>query len=211
MDLTIRNENPSEYRAVEELTREAFWNKYMLGCDEHFVLHNIRKSPDFVSELDLVALNNKRIVGHIVYTRGVIRNDQNQDLAVLCFGPISVRPDLQKQGIGGALIRHTIGIARKMGYPAICIYGDPRYYHRFGFHCGEKYDVKTSDGKFAAALLVLELKTGALEKQSGCFIDSPAFQYLPDEFAAYEATFPAKEKFETESQREFKFMVNWRY
>jgi predicted N-acetyltransferase YhbS len=41
MKITIRNENEKDYRAVEELTREAYWNLYVPGCGEHFVLHNL--------------------------------------------------------------------------------------------------------------------------------------------------------------------------
>lgn len=40
--ITFRNETPADYRAVENLTREAFWNVYKPGCDEHFILHNFR-------------------------------------------------------------------------------------------------------------------------------------------------------------------------
>jgi putative acetyltransferase len=62
-----------------------------------------------------------------------------------------------------------------MGYPATCIYGDPRYYGRFGFRCGEKYEIKTADDEFAVALLVLELDQGVLTNMAGRFIESAAF------------------------------------
>jgi putative acetyltransferase len=211
MNLSFRQEIPADYRMVEELTREAFWNLYVPGCDEHFVLHNLRRSPDFIPQLDLVAEDNQRIVGHIIYTRGWVRDENSQDLPVLCFGPVSVRPELQKIGVGSALIRYSIDKARSLGFPAIFIYGDPRYYHRFGFHCAEKYDIKTSDGKYAIALLALELIPGSLDQRPGRFVDSPAFQYAQSEFAAFEATFPLREKFETESQQVFKFMLSMRY
>jgi len=56
------------------------------------------------------------------------------------------------------------------------IYGDPRYYCRFGFRCAEKYDIKTADGKFAYALLALELQPGALNNMPGRFIESATFE-----------------------------------
>jgi putative acetyltransferase len=210
-DLIIRKEQEKDYRDVEQLVREAFWNHFVPGCGEHFVLHNLRKNSDFIPKLDFVAEKESRIVGQICYSRGIIKSEQGEAKEVISFGPVSVLPDLQKHGIASALIKHTISLARDMGYPAICIYGDPRYYSRFGFRCAEKYDIKSSDGKFAVALLALELRPGALNDISGNFCESAAFSVDEDEFAKFEATFPFKEKKETDSQREFMLMVSLRY
>jgi hypothetical protein len=98
-----------------------------------------------------------------------------------------------------------------MGHTAICIYGDPRYYSRFGFGCAEKYEIRTAEGKFAVSLQVLELKQGALNNVSGRFIESPAFAVEEAEFARYDATFPFKEKKEMDSQREFRLLASLRY
>ena len=209
--LTIRKEEKEDYRTVEQLVREAFWNLYVLGCNEHFVLYNLRKSSDFVPELDLVAEKEGRIVGQIVYSRGIIKGKGTEDTQVIAFGPVSVLPAFQRGGIGSALITHTIALAREMGYPAICIYGDPRYYSRFGFRCAEKYDIKTADDKFAVALQVLELRQSALSNVSGRFIESAAFTVDETGFAQYDAAFPSKEKKETESQREFRLLASLRY
>jgi predicted N-acetyltransferase YhbS len=122
-----------------------------------------------------------------------------------------VLPAFQKQGIGSALITHTINLAREMGFPAICIYGDPRYYSRFGFRCAEKYEIKTADDKFAVALQVLELQHGVLINIPGRFIESAAFEVDENEFAQYDAAFPFKEKAETDSQREFRLLASLRY
>lgn len=159
MDLLIRNERKNEYRAIEELTREAFWNLYVPGCSEHFLLHIMRESTDFIPELDFIAESDGKIVGNIVYTRGKIIGTKSNE--VICFGPISVLPDYQKQGVGSALIKHTFEKAKAMGFTAVCIYGDPRYYHRFGFRCGEKFDITTGEGKFAVALMAVELVPGS--------------------------------------------------
>jgi len=209
--VATRHEKQSDYRAVEELVREAFWNLYVPGCVEHFVVHNLRKSADFIPELDFVAEKEGRIVGQIIYSRGVIRDKAGGGKKVASFGPVSVLPPLQKQGIGSSLITHTVNLARDMGFPAICIYGDPRYYSRFGFRCGERYDVKTADDKYAFALLVLELKPGSLGSAGGRFIESAAFEVNLDQFAEFDATFPHKEKTETDSQREFKLLSSLRY
>jgi putative acetyltransferase len=211
MDITIRQETPNDYRTVEELTREAFWNIYIPGCYEHLLLHNVRNSPDFIPELDLVAERDGRIIGHIVYTRAVIKNDKGREKKVICFGPVSVLPSLQKQHIGSALIEHSLAIARKMGFPSVLIYGDPRYYSRFGFRCAEKYDIKTFDGKYAIALLALELKPGALKKTPGRFIESPDFEVDEGKLAEFDATFPPRDKAYQASQDVFKVMAALRY
>jgi len=98
-----------------------------------------------------------------------------------------------------------------MGHPAICIYGDPRYYSRFGFRCTEKYDIKTADDKFAVALQVLGLKQCVLDNMSGRFIESVAFAADETKFAQYDAKFPFKEKKEIDSQREFRLLASLRY
>ena len=210
-NLAIRNENENDYRTVEEMVREAFWNLYVPGCNEHFILHNLRNSSDFIPELDFVAEKEGQIVGQIVYSRGRLKYTQSAEIEVISFGPVSVLPAFQKQGIGSALITHTINFAREMGFPAICIYGDPRYYSRFGFRCAEKYEIKTADDKFAVALQVLELQRGALNNKPGKFIESAAFEVDGDEFAQYDSAFPFKEKAETDSQREFRFLASLRY
>src|SRR4030043_66025 len=202
INLIIRNERENDYRTVEEMIREAFWNLYIPGCHEHFVLHNLRKRSDFIPELDFVAEKEGQIVGQIVYSRGVIRYIQGAEKEVISFGPVSVLPAFQKQGIGSSLITHTINLARDMGFLAICIYGDPRYYSRFGFRCGEKYEVKTTDDKYAFSLMALELKQGSLDSMGGRFIESVSFGFDPDKFAEYDSTFPFKEKAKTDSQQE---------
>ena len=54
-DLVIRREMPEDYREVERMVREAFWNLYVPGCNEHYLAHVMRGHKDFIGELDLVA------------------------------------------------------------------------------------------------------------------------------------------------------------
>jgi putative acetyltransferase len=211
MDLTIRNENESDYRIVEELTRGAFWNVHVPGCVEHFVLHNLRISADFIPKLDFVAEKEGQIVGNIVYRQGILKHEHGKETKVISFGPVSVLPKLQKQGIGSDLINHTIKGAKKIGYPAIFIYGDPRYYSRFGFRCTEKWDIKTAFDKFAVALMALELKPCALSNKAGKFIESAALGVDDNKFEEFDKSFPYKEKKETESQRDFRILASLMY
>ena len=97
MGIIIKNEGEKDYRIVEELTREAFWNLYVPGCTEHFILHNLRNSVDFIPELDFIAEKEGQIVGHIVYSRGKIQDKKGVEKEVISFGPVSVLPRFQKQ------------------------------------------------------------------------------------------------------------------
>ena len=98
--LTLRREAPTDHRAVEGLTREAFWNHYGPGCVEHYLAHVLRDAEAFVPELDYVAVLKGMVVGNIMYTRAKILCDDGRSLPVLCFGPLSVLPGLQRRGIG---------------------------------------------------------------------------------------------------------------
>lgn len=64
--ITIRREARQDRQTVEELTRQAFYNLYLPGCVEHYLVHTMREHPDFIPELDLVAEEDGQIVGSIM-------------------------------------------------------------------------------------------------------------------------------------------------
>lgn len=203
MDIIIRLEQKEDHRIVEEMTREAFWNLHVPGCDEHLLAHKLRDCPAFIEELDFVAVSDGKIVGNIMYCRAVVSDDGGGEREVISFGPVSVWPQLQKQGIGGTLIRHSLQKAADMGHSAVLIYGDPAYYHRFGFEPAKKYGIRTSQGGYLDALMALELKPGALSGVSGRFLEGEQYSIDPQELAEFEKTFPYKQKAVTESQKRF--------
>lgn len=183
-DIIFRNETESDYRTLEELTREAFWNHHVPGCDEHYLLHIMRKADSFIHELDIVAELNGKVVGNIVYTKAKIVEDKGDEHNVIYFGPVSVLPAFQGKGIGRALIEYTMTVAKQLGYKAILIYGDPDYYGRFGFAAAEDFKIGTSDNMYAAPLQALELYPGALSNISGRFLEDEIYDI--DEIAAKE-------------------------
>jgi predicted N-acetyltransferase YhbS len=192
--LIIRREEKSDYRKVEEITREAFWNHHVPGCDEHYLANIMRSAPDFISELDFVAVEDDEIVGNIMYTKSAIQKLDGTMFPALTFGPLSVLPKFQKQGIGAALINHSFEAARKLGYKAVIIYGFPSYYSRLGFEPCIKYHISNDEGKFPKAMQVFELEKGCLEHVSGIFLESPIFVIDPEEAETFDKTFPPKEK-----------------
>lgn len=208
LPIELRPEGPVDFRAVEELTRNAFWNHHAPGCDEHYLAHILRESSDFVPELDYVAVHAGKVVGNIMYTRAKIVLDRGGEREVLCFGPLAVDPAFQGQGVGGALIERTKTLARELGYKAILIFGDPEYYSRFGFIPAERYGVGTSWGVYIISLQALELQPGALENCAGYFQESGDYQIDPEASAAFDKGFPPKEKVSgLPSQERFQWII----
>ncbi|MFZ5450597.1 MAG: GNAT family N-acetyltransferase [Thermodesulfobacteriota bacterium] len=200
MNISIRLEEPNDYRNVEYLTREAFWNVYKPGCDEHLLVHKIRKVPAFVKELSFVACEDDKIVGNIIYSKAKISNDENNEFEVLCMGPIGVLPSYQRQGIGSLLMNHSIDKAKQLGHKAVIIFGNPNYYHRFGFRNAEKYRIQTSWGENFEEFMALELGDGGLHGISGKFYEDRVFKIENDELEIFEKEFPPKEKRVTDTQ-----------
>ena len=97
MQVAIRRTQSTEYFQTEHVTREAFWNVYKPGCDEHLILNQLRKSDAYIQELDLVAVYEEDIIGHIISTKAKVIDSLNHAEEMLCVGPISVLPDFQKK------------------------------------------------------------------------------------------------------------------
>ena len=104
-NITIRLEQPQDYREVENLTREAFWNVYRPGCTEHFVLNRFRSNPDFIPQLDFVMETDGKIIGHVMFSKAHINLDGGGTLPSWTFGPISIHPDYKRKGFGLRLLR----------------------------------------------------------------------------------------------------------
>lgn len=207
MNIQLRLEEEKDHRLVEEVTREAFWNLFSPGCDEHLLVHTMRGEQEFIKELGFVALHEGQIVGNIMYaeTRIISGNEEHK---MATFGPVSVLPEYHGKGVGSQLIRHTTHLAKEKGYRAVLIYGDPEYYKRFGFKVSKEYGITNPDKKYPAALLVLELYPGALEGISGIFDEGEIYKVDQEALNEFEKGFPEKEKQFTKTQEWFLEMVN---
>jgi predicted N-acetyltransferase YhbS len=200
MTISIRLEEENDYRNVEYLTREAFWNLYKPGCVEHLIVHKMRKVPAFVKELSFVAYDNNKIVGNITYSKAKVIDSKKQEFEVLCMGPIGVLPSYQGQGIGSLLMNYSIEKAKQFGHKAIIIFGNPNYYHRFGFINAKEYGIQTSWGENFEEFMTLELYDGGLNGISGKFYEDEVFKIDQDELEIFEKEFPHKEKRVTDTQ-----------
>ena len=204
--LIIHNETEKDYRAVENLTREAFWNIYKPGADEHYFVHMMRSHPDFIPELAFVAEIDDEIIGSIMYTKSWLEDENGVRKEILSFGPLCVHPRYQRRKIGKLLIEHSFDVARKMGYDVNINFGNPGNYVSRGFVSCKKKDVSfVVKGNYPTALLVCELIPGALDGHSWMYIPSSAADCCEDTAAveAFDAAFPPKEKAWQPSQEEF--------
>lgn len=190
--ITVTTEN--DFSNTEYLTRDVFWNLFKPGCDEHLVLNKLRKSHAYIPELDLVSWDEDHITGHIISTKAVVMDKNGFSHEVLCAGPLSVREDLQHHGIGSALMLSSIERAKALGYRGIVLYGNPGYYHRFGFQDAANFGISTSDGLNFSAFMVLELFDNALQNVTGRFFESEAFKVDEEELNTFELKFPFREK-----------------
>ena len=202
----IRLETESDYRAVEELTREAFWNVYKPGADEHYYVHRMRSHPDFIPELAFVLEQDGRILGSVMYTKAWLEDGRGARKEILSLGPLCVDPRVQRQKLGRRLIEHSFEAARGMGYDVNVNFGNPGNYVGRGFvSCKKKNVCFAVDGNFPTALLVCELVPNALDGKRWMYIPSTAADCCDDAAAveAFDATFPPKEKKWMPSQEEF--------
>ena len=196
---TIRTEQPRDFKTVENLTREAFWNVYRPGCTEHYVLHCYRGEPDFVPELSLVLEVDGEIIGHVMYAWSHIDADDGRKIRMMTFGPISIRPDYKRKGYGKTLLDHSMRIATEMGAGCLLICGNIAFYGKSGFVVASTRGIRYADDPESDApyFLCKELQEGFLDGITGSYRDpEPYFVAMrnPEAFEKYDAEFPPKEK-----------------
>ena len=196
----IRNETPADYRTVENLTREAFWNVYRPGCLEHYVLHQFRDRDDFIPELDLVMEVDGDIMGHVMYVRSVIKTEDGKTIPIMTFGPISIAPQLKRQGYGTALLRYSMEKAKEMGAGALAITGNIDFYGKSGFVVSKTKGVRYEDDPDADYFLIAELKPGFLDGISGIYKDPDGYFVDEQDAEAFDTAFPSKEKLKLPGQ-----------
>lgn len=189
----IREEKLSEQRETENVVREAFWNVYSPGCSEHYLVHRIRQCPAFIPQLNLVAVKNGTIIGHVMNIKSYINGDDGKCYEVVSLGPVSVLPQYQREGIGTGLISEVKKIAKKLGYRAILLYGNPVFYLKQGFEPAEKYGIRNSENMFAAALHVCGLFDGALNGINGKYHEDDVYYADEEAVKTFDKDFPFKE------------------
>lgn len=161
MNITIRPETRSDYPVISQINDLAFGRE-----NEGELIERLRKKPDFLKDLSLLALFDGQPVGHILFYPITITGKEKQS-KVLALAPMSVMPEFQGLGIGSSLIEKGLLKAKGLGYKAVIVLGHKEYYPRFGFQPASKWEIKapfeTPDENFMA----LNLEEGYLETAPG--------------------------------------------
>lgn len=163
--MIVRLEQPEDYNSILRLTYEAFLTLDFIGrrrMDEHYLVSLLRGSDSVIRELCFVAELDGEIVGHILYTRSEVLRSDGTKTPTITFGPLSVHPKYHRQGIGSALVRHSLDVAQKSGYSAVLIVGVPDYYPKLGFKRAREYGLYLSDGSAPDAFMAYELVPNTL-------------------------------------------------
>ena len=195
--IIIRNETERDYRAVENLVRESFWNVYRPGCLEHYVLHVLRDDPAFVKELDFVMEKDGELIGQNMFMKTHIDADDGRRIEVLTMGPIGITPALKRKGYGKLLLDYSLEKAREMGFPAVLFEGNIGFYGKSGFDYARNFGIRYHDleeGEDDSFFLCRELVPGYLDNVTGVY-QTPAGYYVdPDDAELFDASFSKKEK-----------------
>lgn len=188
--IEIRMETEDDQYKVEMMTQHAFWNKHSPGCDEHYLVHQLRKDENYIPELSRIAVKDGAVIGCIMYSKACVVNEIKSH-EVITFGPLCVEPEWQGSGVGEMLLRETMEIAKNKGYKGIIIYGEPDYYPRLGFKTCDNFSITTHDGKNFDAFMGIELIEGGMKDITGKFYEAEVFEKLPkDEVEEFNKQFP---------------------
>ena len=200
----IRNEVESDYQRVEEITRKAFYNRYVPGCVEHYLVHIMRSHEDFIPELDLVIEAYGQIIGNIIYTKATLIEESGFEKSILTFGPVSILPEYQRRGFGKQLMETSFQRAIALGYDTIVISGSPSNYVNRGFQSCKRYHITLEDGSYPSAMLVKELIPGVLGDKHWIYRPSPVYEIDEQAAAYFDTLYPEKlEKQVLPCQEEF--------
>lgn len=196
-NIIIRLEKKEEYREVENMVRDSFWNVYRPGCLEHYVLNQLRNDPAFVPELDFVMEKDGKLIGQNMFMRAVIKADDGREIPIMAMGPICITNELKRQGYGKILLDYSLEKAKELGCGAVCFEGNIDFYGKSGFTVASRFGIRYHDvpeGEDASFFLCKELKKGYLDGITGEY--TPPQGYFVDEAQAeeFDRQFPPKEK-----------------
>lgn len=193
----IRLEREEDYREVENLIREAFWNVYRPGCLEHYAINQLRNDPSFVKELDLVMEKGGKLIGQNVFMKAAIKADDGRDIPIMTMGPICISPEYKRQGYGKILLDYSLEKAAELGAGAVCFEGNIAFYGKSGFTFASEYGIRyhgLPEGEDSSFFLCKELIPGYLDGITGEYKTPQGYFVDESEAEEFDKKFPAKEK-----------------
>jgi len=171
MELIIRKEDPGDYADVDLIIRKAFESMEFSDHTEHLLVKRLRKSSDFIPDLSLVAVCKDNVIGHILFTKIYIR-DNNKVKESLALAPVAVKPEFQRKGVGSALVVEGHEIARRKGFKSVVVLGHKDYYPRFGYENAGRYNIMPPF-KVPEGFYMVKLLDGAVMGDIGGIVEYP--------------------------------------
>jgi putative acetyltransferase len=165
--LIVRNELPGDALAVREVLVDAF------GRAAEADLVDALRARAAVT-LALVAVEDERIVGHVLFTPVTVGDGEARAPAV-ALGPLGVLAARQRRGVGATLVRAGLAHCRARGHGAVFVLGHPSYYPRFGFVPARPLGITCPWPAPDEAFMVAELRPGALAGLHGTVRYAPEF------------------------------------
>ena len=196
-DYIIRLERKEEYREVENLVRESFWNVYRPGCLEHYVLNQLRDDEAFVHELDFVMESDGKLIGQNMFMQAEIKADDGREIPIMTMGPICICPELQRKGYGKILLDYSVKKAAELGCGALCFEGNIGFYGKSGFTYASEFGIRyhgLPEGADASFFLCKELIPGYLAGVTGEYAPPQGYFVDEDEAEEFDKMFPPKVK-----------------
>lgn len=164
--LNIRKETEKDLPEIYDLIKTAFETAKIKDGDEQDFAVKLRKSKRYIPGLALIAEHNDKLIGHIMLTKTYVTTERGK-AEYLLLAPISVLIDHRNQGVGSELISESFARAKKMGYKAVFLCGDPVYYHRFGFRATSEFGIRPEQDIPEQYVMACELEPDALKGISG--------------------------------------------
>lgn len=202
-NLTIRKELPADYRKVENLVRESFWNVYRPGALEHFVLHELRSDEAFIPDLSFVMELDGKLIGQNMFMHAEIIDDSGKSIPIMTMGPICIAPELKRKGYGKILLDYSLEKAKEYGCKAICFEGNIDFYGKSGFTYARNFGIRyhgLPEGEDSSFFLCIELEEGYLNGVSGEYATPKGYLVSEEAAEEFDKAFPYKEKLKLPTQ-----------
>ena len=202
-NIIIRLEKQEEYREVENMVRESFWNVYRPGCLEHYVLNQLRHDPEFIPELDFVMEEEGKLIGQNMFMRATIKADDGRDIPIMTMGPICITPERKRKGYGKILLDYSLEKAKELGCGAVCFEGNIDFYGKSGFTQASTFGIRyhgLPEGEDASFFLCKELIPGYLDGITGEYATPQGYFVDEAETEMFDQAFPVKEKLKLPGQ-----------
>lgn len=167
MDYKIRQENEADYNEIYKLIQTAFETAKVRDGDEQDYAIGLRNSKHYIPELAFVAEKDNKLIGHIMFTKLYVKQQNGEKAEGLLVAPLSVLIEYRNKGIGSTLMKEGLRQAKELGYKFAILAGDPDYYSKLGFEQSSHFNIINENGIPDQFVLVNRIISNALDGIQG--------------------------------------------